>query len=321
MALLLFCCALLPVPDDNPLAWVGLLEKSDEQVHSFAVQVFGLDYFDSERAACISQLREGNEIQRALAAHALGKMGPEAAPAIPDLIRTLKSRRPLQLHFGSHSCGDVAPGAARKALVRIGPAAIPALTEALKHKDALTRVNAAWALWKLEKCNDRVVPVLVAAWKDRALFTRDECIRYDATAALGEIGREQPGKVLPILRNTLDGEDEEVAFAALRSLSIMGRQVKEAVALLVERLHDRRDTERSEAGSLLREAGPAAVPALVGALACPETTVRECAAWTLGGMKPAQVQSALPALRKATADPDKGVRERAIWALEMVGRR
>src|SRR5262249_3702892 len=65
---------------------------------------------------------------------------------------------------GIDTYGDQGPPAARDALVRIGPAAIPALTQALENKDALTRVNAAWALWKSEQQPDVVLPVLLAAW-------------------------------------------------------------------------------------------------------------------------------------------------------------
>jgi len=271
----------------------------------------------------IKQLDSHNELSRYDAANALARMGPRAAPAIPALIRTLKSRNQLTKPYigGSHTFGDMAPSEARNALVRIGPAAVPALTQALSHKDALTRVNAAWALWKLEKCTDKVIPVLVSAWTDKILYQTDECIRDDASQALGEIGQEQPAKVLPILLKALDEKDEEVAYAALDSLSVMGRQVKEAVAVLVKRLNDRRDNVARLAGLRLRRVGTPAVSPLVTALTDPNATVRSSAAWTLGGMEPEQVKDALPALRKAVTDPDAEVRKWASWALEMVASR
>jgi HEAT repeat protein len=268
----------------------------------------------------IRQLDEDNEFHRCEAARALGQSGADAAPAVPALIRTLKSRKHLTRPYagGIFTFGDQAPGEAREALVSIGPPAVPALRAALRHEDARTRVNAAWALWRLEKQPGTVIPVLVEAWRDNALFVRDECIRHDASGALGEIGRTLPEQVLPTLTKTLEDEDVEIACAAIHSLSVMGTQVEQAVRLLVKALTDRREGVSNVAGWRLREVGPAAVPQLVDALTDGDPVLRWRAAWTLGGMQPEQARGAVTALRKATDDPDEEVRKWAGRALERI---
>jgi HEAT repeat protein len=184
---------------------------------------------------------------------------------------------------------------ARKALVSIGMPAIPALTEALRHEDALTRVHAARALWSLQKQPGKVIPVLLQAWQDPALFLKDECIRNEASVTLGEIGKEQPDRILPILVGALQGKDEKIVGAATVPLAMMGVHEKRAVAALVGLLGDPRRSYL--AGRRLREVGPAAIPHLLDALKADDPRTRWGAAWTIGGMEPGQAAPARPSSR------------------------
>lgn len=277
-----------------------------------------------ERAvlALSNQLDDGNEWQRMMAATALGELGPKAAPTVPALIRTLKSRKPLTRPYtgGSWTFGNQAPGEARKALVSIGAVAVPALKRALVGGDALTRVNAAWALWELDDNDEQVIPVLVAAWKDKLIFELDECVRNDASAALGAIGRKHPEKILPLLLEAMKEKDEEIVFAAEKSLGIMGTNVKEAVVVLIAALREKREGVSNAAGWMLREIGSPSIPLLVAALTDADPELRSRAAWTLGGMKWNEARGAEPALKRATEDADAEVRKWANWALEQLAK-
>jgi HEAT repeat protein len=266
----------------------------------------------------IKQLDDQDQWVRIQAAQALGTMGPRAKPAIPALIRTLTSRLPLTQPYIGGICTDWdnAPGKAREALVRIGPAAIPALREALRHEDRLVRVNAAWALWELDKRADVVVPVLKEAFYDKHLYIIDECIRADAAVALGNIGTELPEQILPILLKAI--EDEDIVLGAMKSLRVMGPEVKEAVAKLIAALIDKRKGIGNSARLQLGELGSAAVPQLLIALTDKNPSMRARAAWTFSGMEPEVGKDAIAALKKAAADPDEEVRKDANFALKQL---
>lgn len=268
----------------------------------------------------INQLDDADEWVRSAAALELAELGPSAAPAIPALIRTLRSRKPLTKPYwgGIFTSGDQVPPEAREALIRIGPSAVPALTDALGHEDALTRVHAARALWSLEKQSERILPVLLQAWRDVDLFLTDECIRYEASKALGEVGKEAPDQILPILVGALQGEDEELAATATISLRIVGEADKRAVEALIGLFSDPREGMGNVAGWRLRELGSAALPGLLATLTAEDAQIRWRAAWTIGGMEKAQALPAIPALRAAAKDSDEQVRKWATWALERV---
>jgi HEAT repeat protein len=214
----------------------------------------------------------------------LEKLGPDAAPAIPGLIRALASRNPLTRPYsgGALTCADAVPGAARKLLVKIGAPAIPALTKATENDDPLVRVHAAWALWCLTRQSEKILPVLLQAWKDKNYFVSDECIRDSATEALGEIGQAKPDRVVPILLEFLLDEDEEIVYAAMRGLTLIGPQ-ENIMKTLVALLRDQRQGVRTYAGWQLRELGSAVVPVLVKALGDKDPELRSRVAWTLLG--------------------------------------
>ncbi|HEY7309543.1 MAG TPA: hypothetical protein VH643_09310 [Gemmataceae bacterium] len=197
------------------------------------------------------------DVERQHAADNLGKLGASAKPAIPALIRAFKSRRPLTRPYsgGRFSSGDGTPEAASEALAKIGPDAIPALTAALTDPDALTRVYAARTLWKLKKNSANLMSVLITAWRDKETFRRDECVRIAATVTLGEIGFVEPMKILPILSEGMQDDDEEIVYGAMRSLAVMAPRVKAANVIIVNALNDPRERVRTRAASILRENG------------------------------------------------------------------
>ena len=141
---------------------------------------------------------------RSRAARALGWMGPDAALAVPALVRTLRD--------------DVS--AVRRdaawALGRVGPAAAPAVAALARALgDDFTDVGqaAARALAALGPDAGGAVRPLIAALRDRHLAT-------DAAMALGEIG--PPARAaLPKLRALARGTNAalaEVAKEAMRNI-------------------------------------------------------------------------------------------------------
>jgi len=179
------------------------------------------------------------------------------------------------------SSEDQTPDAARDALVNIGPAAVPALEQALSNEDALTRVQAAWALADLRRPVEPLLPVLLEAAGDKNVHP------WQAMRALHLICGDKPEVALPFLEKALHDDNADVADAA---------------------------------GAVLSNLGSAAVTRLLTALKSPNPAVRARAAralrWT--GL-PSPAAPALTALRAACKDEDEKVREEAKKTLEALG--
>lgn len=92
-------------------------------------------------SALIIALGDKDENVRFQAADALGAIGPEAKAAVPALI--------VALHEPDSFTRNYVPHCAIHALVEIGPAAIPALVQALDDANGRVRSCAAWALGKI----------------------------------------------------------------------------------------------------------------------------------------------------------------------------
>ena len=105
---------------------------------------------------------------------------------------------------------------AQKDLVKIGPAAVPALAEALKDKDARVRFSTGRALGEIGPAAKAAVPALIQALKDE-----DGSVRYQTVLALGKIGPAAKAAV-PALKEAL--EDRGLSRHAAEALGkIEGR--------------------------------------------------------------------------------------------------
>jgi HEAT repeat protein len=133
-----------------------------------------------------------------LATRALSYLGPRARPAVPLLLEGLKH-------------GDLG----QQALVEIGIAAIPGLTDALKHKDAAVRRRAASVLARIGPAARSAVPAITDLVKDP-----DPLVRSAAVVALGEVHRD---KAVPLLIALLR-EDKTVEDAAAQELCVLGER-------------------------------------------------------------------------------------------------
>src|SRR5262249_37321244 len=106
---------------------------------------------DKQVKELIQQLGAPEARTRRLAAEALGKMGPDAAAAIPELAAVLRDKqRPVV-------------EAAMEALARIGPKSVPALADALKDNDEAVRLAALETIRYLGSAGKGAVPALAGA--------------------------------------------------------------------------------------------------------------------------------------------------------------
>jgi HEAT repeat protein len=245
-----------------------------------------------------------DEYVRGGAAWALGRIGPAAQPAVPLLMETLKSKKHISVRRSS-----------ALALGNIGPAAKPAiagLEAALNDSDAIVRLSAAEALWKIDR-HAKAIPTLVEMLRRRSDSLPSDPLPYEAAVALGHLGADAEPAV-PALRGALGHADRDVTRAAARSLAEIGPA---AVPALQEALkHDDANVRRSavEAFGWL---GKPSVPNLIDALKDKSDAVRRAAARALGRLGRA-AKAAESALIQSANDPSREVSETAGWALRQI---
>lgn len=123
----------------------------------------------------------------------LGELGPEAAPAIPDLL-SLMRRETTYRPFRT-------PSATTLALGRVGPAAVPGLREMLSDANPSARLGAILSLGMIGAGARDAAPELAGL-----LNARDLDSRHLAALSLGQIGDDSP-RVLTRLEDCLRAED------------------------------------------------------------------------------------------------------------------
>ena len=161
----------------------------------------------------ISRLKDEDAKTRLEAAESLGSIGPAAAAAVPALITLLKDERKVliaeavQAEWGFEA--DYTPEVRRcavEALGRIGPAAMPALLNALGDQEEGVRRCAVEALGRI---GPAAMPALL-----NALGDQEEGVRRRAVEALGRIGPA----AMPALLNALGDQEEGVRGCAAEAL-------------------------------------------------------------------------------------------------------
>src|SRR5262249_5740250 len=161
--------------------------------------------------------------------------GETAKPAVPILIATLEEER---------LCRPAA-----EALGKIGPPALPAVSAALKHKNAQVRCGAIAALGNMGAAAKPAVPALVEFLDDER-----DALRQEAAEALGNIGVAAEAAVPALIEALRDPDGKHRRSWADHNASFGGRVSAP-------------DDLRRRAGAALAKIGPAAVSALIGLLA------------------------------------------------------
>ena len=244
----------------------------------------------------------------------LGKMGQEAAPAVPFLVSMMADRR---------------YSTAGRALSRIGGASFDPLLKALKHKDVRMRQMAASALGGLD--DSRAVEPLIESLKDPEIMTRaanalaryrsdprttdlliaglndkDVGRRRGAAYALQRVGDRRSADALI---KGLKDKDAQVRAAIAAALGAM--RATEAAGPMISLLKDKDETVRTEAAKALSKMkDTSAVEPLIEVLRKdPAPAVRKTAAETLGQLNdPRAVEPLVTAIEK---DPDQAVKQQA----------
>ena len=240
----------------------------------------------------IMALGSTNTEVRKGACDGLGRLGPNALPAVPALLEELSVWE---------TGGD-----AYQVFRRIGPVAVPMLVRELADQDPDARANAASALGAIGPPAHAAVPVLIQA-------LGDQHVRASAARALGHIGpAAEPavGVLVPLLRQRTRGLRATIA-SALGNIA----PHENLVPVLVELLADRDYYVRSKAvealGKIGSSGGKAAVAPLREALADKDISVRHEAVDALGRIG----LPAKDAIIDALASPDAEVRKSAVYAL------
>lgn len=276
-------------------------------------------------------LGERKENVRAEVIMALGRLGPDAEAAIPDLIPLL---------------GDKSERIRREAtlsLGRIGKAAIGPLVDASQGQDALARSMAVEALGHLASPDARVHSVVAACAHgpvpevqaaalgslakfglpaetllpilDESLRHKDERVRRAAISLVIE-RRTLLVRMAPVLKSLLTDPHEDVSWQAAFLLSRIG---PDAIAPMLEAL--RRVGSRidpiAEAMALI---GRPAVAPLTQALKDPEPRVRRGAALALARIRPL-AKGVVRDLTAGLDDPDRDAKEDYLAALVLLGPR
>jgi HEAT repeat protein len=186
----------------------------------------------------IAALKDPQRRVRAL--QVLARIGPEAAPAVPGLIETLKNGDAATKVEALFALGAIGPKAqaavtpisdqlgdkdlrvvqaAGYALGKIGPAAkeaIPALTKLNQSEDELLKLTSVWAVLKIAPRSDELtknsLPILTGALKNSREF-----VRVEAAMTLGELG-PSAAPALPALESATSDTSAAVRSAATAAI-------------------------------------------------------------------------------------------------------
>jgi HEAT repeat protein len=187
--------------------------------------------------------------------HALSEIGPEAAPAVPALVRILRQgpddhreavlqalcsigepariAAPAVLEALERGSTDVrAQAAAAVAGLCLGPEeALPSLLSALESPDDLVRAAAARALCVMGDDGISALPFIAEHLADPS-----PVVQVWAAAAIARGSREELDQHLPRLIAAVGAGEEEVWHAAVGSLGEIGAPARRAIPLLIHHL-------------------------------------------------------------------------------------
>jgi HEAT repeat protein len=287
-------------------------------------------------------LTDPHRSDRSTVAEVLGRIGPPAQPAVTALLQTLLDRQASVREAAaaalpkinpqwprSREAEDAVPLFVRglaplahqpaaparnasEALIRIGPAAVSSLLEALEDDEhELRQIAAARILAQIRPVTRAVVPALVDI-----LNHKPGPIRQAAALALGEIGLEAHAAT-PALCQALAHWSADVRKAAAQALAQINAAAEAAIPRLLAALADATASVRQAAADSLERFGAAAVPGLLPCLKHREGDVRRAATRILGKAGP-DAASAVTLLVETLVDGHEPARRAAQEALPRI---
>jgi HEAT repeat protein len=222
---------------------------------------------------------------RQAAAEALGEVGPAAEPATPSLVLALTDWQPAVRQCAARCLACVG---------RPAGLAIPALVQLLADRDNDVRGAAVEALARI---GAEAVPSLIEIARARDSQRVEEWLKWRVEVSdwysrpIDEDFQREPLKALRnatwYFRHAIDDHArvEQIHEAALRALAKMGPTAADAVPVLEEALADPNQNVRVAAVRALSQIGPPAsptVPALLHLLVDRAKPVRQAVAEALG---------------------------------------
>jgi HEAT repeat protein len=331
--------ALAKIGRDGPSAVPALLRALEDEkpkVRTAAATALGL--YAQKPAAVVPALarllRDRDASVRQAASAALVGFGGEARAAVPALAETLRDESEFArittsltlAKIGTASPVEVVaavakllqdskPAVRRAAVVTLsqcGPAAAPALLDALKDSDGQTRQWAAFALGSLGSLGEAghtAVPTLVELAK-----VKDARSRASALEALAKVSPAAGGPAVAACQAALQDPEGMVRKAAADALGRIGPGAKEVLPQLLTATKDADGYVRiAAAQALWRISGKItdAKPVLQKCLTDANREFRLEAARVLLN-DPESAGSALSALREGLQDLDLAVRLKAV---------
>ena len=168
-------CSFLTVED----AWRELQNGDDAEARAAAIVFLGENSYAPSVPRLTELVRQSDPGTRYLAAKALGQIGDEAEAAVPTLLQALRDND-MFLRAGITG-----------ALIKIGPPAVPGLTNALFDPSNAVKRAACKALGKIG--SERAVAALQFSLKDAnpgvRKFAREALERIDSPAAREALNR------------------------------------------------------------------------------------------------------------------------------------
>jgi HEAT repeat protein len=226
-------------------------------------------------------------------------LGEVARPAIPALIEISKDSNFCFYAFA--------------ALRLIGPAALPALTNATSSTNQTIREAAVFALAEMGTNAESVLPLLVSLLDDS-----NSQIRRAAVYAVASVGTNQSDVAVPALVKALDDPDRKVCRPAIFGLRLFGNNADIAVPKLIELL-GKRGEFHSAALALAGVVGTnQAIAPITQALTNQDIRIQRGLIYILGSFQSEALDS-IPSLLPFARDEDERLRNAAIHALIKIG--
>jgi len=242
---------------------------------------------------------------RRIAARALCRFGPDAAPALPQVIEALShGSKTLQVE-------------GLTVLMAMGQDAVPDMIPALAHPSQSVRDAVSEAVRRLSPCwsQDPRASSAIDSLLD-ALIDADIKVRHAAREALKQIDPNWPARPealrsIPVFIAALASDEDPVRAAAAEALGCVGPPAGMAVFRLIKALVDEHGHVRFQAEQALDRINPAwprseaaltALPHLIKAAENPDREVRGALPPILNRIGPPAIPHLLAGLKSPSED-------------------
>jgi HEAT repeat protein len=243
------------------------LQHADASVRHAAALALAYLGPEAKRAvpALVEALKDQDEDVRFAAAEALGEIGEKNEVVVGALLKGIQDKDPAAQRSAAlalvrlNTQVDAAAGvfierlkgyipSEISILISIGPDALPALRQGLRHADGEIRMNVCHVLRYINWAKvgpaalDEMIKPIAAALKDP-----DERVRVTAAEALDALGPRAKAAV-PALVEALEDKAGNVRVAAALALGAIGPEARAAIPALTEMTKDK-DAKASKAAA------------------------------------------------------------------------